>query len=157
MTISREQATTAPSVAIVAAEWNDFIVSKLIAGSLETLALHGMTADHVPVYRCPGSFEIPITAQRVIEATGVHAVICLGVVIKGDTAHFEYVSEPLAHGLMQVSLATGIPCIFGVLTTYTLDQALERAGGAFGNKGAEAAETALSMIRVLASVHRNGQ
>lgn len=157
MTSSHEASKVAPTIAIVAAEWNNFIVSKLIAGSLETLAQRGIRSEEVPVYRCPGSFEIPVTAQRVIAGGSVQAVICLGVVIKGDTAHFEYVSEPLAHGLMQVSLSTGIPCIFGVLTTYTIDQALERAGGALGNKGAEAAETALSMIRLLSSVHHGGQ
>jgi 6,7-dimethyl-8-ribityllumazine synthase len=156
-TIQAAQNEATPSVAIVAAEWNDFIVTKLITGAQEVLSNYGIKPDTVPVYRCPGSFEIPLTAQHVIRSTDVRAVICLGVVIKGDTAHFEYVSEPLAHGLMSVSLETGVPCIFGVLTTYTMEQALERAGGSFGNKGAEAAETALRMISLLRSASVSSQ
>jgi len=143
---------TPPRIAIVAAEWNDFIVSKLIAGAYEALAEHGLHASTVPLYRCPGSFEIPITARHVIRCGSFDAVICLGVVIKGDTAHFEYVSEPVAHGLMQLSLETGKPCIFGVLTTYTIEQATERAGGSLGNKGSEAAITALKTIATINSI-----
>jgi 6,7-dimethyl-8-ribityllumazine synthase len=141
-----------PNIAIVAAEWNDFIVSRLIEGALTSLEQHGIAREFVPVVRCPGSFEVPLVAKRVIATQKPDAVICLGVVIKGETAHFEYVCEPVAHALMEISLTTGIPCLFGVLMTHTIEQATARADGAMGNKGAECAEAALSLVHTLRSL-----
>jgi len=141
-----------PKIVIVAAEWHDFIVRKLIDGARETLERHDIPIDNVQVVRSPGSFEIPLVTKQVITALHPDAVICLGVVVKGDTAPFEYVCEPVAHALMDLSLQTGVPCLFGVLMTYTLEQAQERAGGTMGNKGAECAEAALSVLKTLRSL-----
>lgn len=140
-----------PKIVIVAAEWHDFIVRKLIEGACETLNRHRISDFHV--VRSPGSFEIPLLTKQVISSLRPDAVICLGVVVKGDTAHFEYVCEPVAHALMEISLQTAVPCLFGILMTYTLEQALERAGGAMGNKGSECAEAAVSLVNVLRSLH----
>lgn len=136
-------------IGIVAALWNDFITGKLLEGALETLQLHGVHEDDVTVVRCPGSFEIPIVASTMAESGCYDAIVTLGVIIKGDTAHFEYVSGPVADSIARISVDTGIPCVFGVLTTYTIEQAQERAGGGMGNKGAEAAVVALQMASIL--------
>lgn len=142
-----------PSIAIVAAEWHDYIVRRLLEGALSTLEQHGIRPDDVLVVRCPGSFEIPLVARNVIVSRQPDAVLCLGVVVKGDTAHFEYVCDPLAHALMDVSLEMNVPCLFGVLMTYTMEQAEQRAGGSMGNKGAECAEAALRLVSTLRMIH----
>lgn len=146
--------TTSLRIGIVAAEWNDFIVSKLIAGATEALAEHGVPADNVTLVRCPGSFEIPVVASAMAGSGRYDAVIALGVVIRGETAHFEYVSGPVAYGLANISVATGVPCVFGVLTTENIEQALDRAGGNFGNKGAEAVSAAIKTVAALHEVRR---
>jgi 6,7-dimethyl-8-ribityllumazine synthase len=132
-------------VAIVAGRFNDHVTKPLLAGALDTLRDLGV--DDAPVYWVPGAFEIPLVAQGL--AHSFDAVICLGAVIRGDTAHFDYVAGQCAAGIQQVALATGTPVIFGVLTTDDLDQAMARAGGEHGHKGSEAARTAVEMVSLL--------
>jgi 6,7-dimethyl-8-ribityllumazine synthase len=117
-----------------------------------TLREHGVVGDDAPVLRVPGAFELPVVAKRLAESGEWDAVICLGAVIRGDTPHFDYVAGECAAGLARVALDTGVPVVFGVLTTDDLDQALARAGGAEGNKGAEAAATALETAALLRSL-----
>ena len=136
-------------IAIVAGRFNRDVTAPLLEGALATLAAQGVEADAVPICWVPGAFERPHTAQRLAASGAVDAVICLGAVIKGDTAHFEYVAGPCAHGIAAAALETGVPIAFGVLTTNDEAQALARAGGAEGNKGAEAAATAIEMVDLL--------
>ena len=136
-------------VAIVAGRFNVHVSEPLLAGAQATLAEHGLDPDAVPVVWVPGAFEIPLTAKRLAASGTVDAVICVGAVIKGETAHFEYVAGPCAAGIAQAALDTGVPVSFGVLTTHDERQALDRAGGPAGNKGAEAARTALEMVALL--------
>ncbi len=131
--------------AIVASRFNDHVTKPLLVGAIDTLRDLGV--DDVPVYWVPGAFEIPLVAQRLTPS--YDAVICLGAVIRGDTAHFDYVAGQCAAGIQQVALATGTPVIFGVLTTDDLDQAMARAGGEHGHKGSEAARTAVEMVSLL--------
>jgi 6,7-dimethyl-8-ribityllumazine synthase len=139
-------------VAIVAGRFNEHVTRPLLAGAQNTLAAHGLDPDAVPVVWVPGAFEIPLTAKRLAASGTVDAVICVGAVIKGETAHFEYVAGPCAAGIAQAALDTGVPVAFGVLTTHDERQALDRAGGPAGNKGAEAARTALEMVALLRSL-----
>jgi 6,7-dimethyl-8-ribityllumazine synthase len=136
-------------IAVVAGRFNAQVTQPLLDGALATLADHGLDTDSVPVCWVPGAFEIPLTAKRLAASGTVDAVICLGAVIRGDTAHFEYVAGPCASGIAQAALETGVPIAFGVLTTNDERQALERAGGPAGNKGAEAAATAIEMVALL--------
>ena len=133
--------------AIVSAKYNRAITDQLLAGALDTLTRHNVPEDAVDVIRVPGAFELPMAAQ--CAAGQVAAVITLGAVIRGGTPHFEYICTQCAHGLMQVSLNQDLPVIFGVLTTDTLEQAVERTGGSEGHKGAEAAIAALEMVTLL--------
>jgi 6,7-dimethyl-8-ribityllumazine synthase len=134
---------------LVAARFNTFIVEHLVEGALDGLARHGVSADAVDVVRVPGSFEIPLTAQRLASSGKYVAVICLGAVIRGDTDHYDHVAGEAAKGVAQAALATGVPVIFGVLTCDTLEQAINRAGAKAGNKGFEAALTAIEMVNLL--------
>lgn len=136
-------------VAIVVARFNDHVTSLLEAGAIAELATHGIEGDDAPVFRVPGAFELPVVAKRLAEAGEWDAVVCIGAVIRGDTPHFEYVAGECAAGLARVALDTGVPVVFGVLTVDDLDQALARAGGVEGNKGAEAAATALETAALL--------
>ncbi len=136
-------------LAIVAGRFNDHVTAPLLDGALATLAAAGLDPDRVPVHWVPGAFELPLVAKRLAASGAVDAVICLGAVIRGDTAHFEYVAGPCAAGLAQSALDTGVPIAFGVLTTNDEQQALDRAGGCEGNKGAEAAATAVEMVTLL--------
>jgi len=136
-------------VAIVAARFNEPITNALVEGALEGLSRAGVADDDVTVAWVPGAFEIPIVAQRFATEGGVDAVICLGAVIRGETAHFELVANEAARGIAEVGRRTGVPCIFEVLATETLAQAQARCGGAHGNKGYEAAAVALEMVRLL--------
>ena len=129
-------------IGIVAARYNQEIVDALLEGALATLKEHGARAE--PVLSVPGSFEIPMAAQALADKGDVDAVICLGCVIKGETAHFEHVAEAAAKGILDVALESGVPCVFGVLTTYTEEQARARK-----DKGREAAETAIEMANLL--------
>ena len=136
-------------IAVVAARFNEMITGKLVEGALAGLAKHGVGADDVDVAWVPGAFEIPLVASRMARTRRYAAVICLGAVIRGDTAHFELVANESARGIAQVALDTGVPVIFEVLATDDLAQAEARAGGTHGNKGWEAAEAALEMAWLL--------
>ncbi len=138
--------------AIVAGRFNDHVTKPLLEGALATFDECGADPDSVPVHWVPGAFEVPLVARRLAASGTVDAVVCLGAVIRGDTAHFDYVAGPCAYGVARVALDTGIPVIFGVLTTDNLEQAMDRAGGCEGNKGAEAAATAIEMVALLRSL-----
>jgi len=136
-------------LAIVAGRFNGDVTKLLLAGALDELRDRGLDPAGVPVVWVPGAFEIPLAAKRLAESGEVDAVVCVGAVIRGDTPHFEYVASECAAGISRVALDTGVPIAFGVLTTDHLDQALARAGGVEGNKGAEAAATAVEMVDLL--------
>jgi len=139
--------------ALVVARFNALVTESLLAGCRDTLARHGVPDDRVDVAWVPGSFEIPLTARRLAASGRYAAVICLGCVIRGETAHFDYVAGQAASGVMQVALATGVPVIFGILTTDTVEQALDRAGLKGGNKGADAALAAIEMVNLLSRLN----
>ena len=134
--------------AIVVSRFNSFITDRLLEGALDTLKRHGVDLDDVSVFRTPGSYEIPSTAKRLADTGKFNAIICLGAVIRGATPHFDYVAGESASGIAQVSYATGIPTIFGIITTDTINQAIERAGAKAGNKGSEAATAAIEVINL---------
>jgi 6,7-dimethyl-8-ribityllumazine synthase len=129
--------------AIIVGRFNSFIVERLLEGALDALRRHGAADSDIMVVRVPGAFEIPLTAQRVATRNECDAIICLGAVIRGATPHFDYVAGEVSKGIAQVSLSTGVPIAFGVLTTDTVEQAVERAGTKAGNKGFDAAMTAI--------------
>jgi 6,7-dimethyl-8-ribityllumazine synthase len=131
--------------AIILSRFNEFIGNRLLEGALACLKEHNYTDDSIQIVKVPGAFEIPLVADKLAASKKYDAIICLGAVIKGETAHFEYVSENAAGGIAQVSLKYGLPVIFGVLTTYTVEQAEERSGTKSGNNGWEAALTAIEM------------
>lgn len=133
---------------IVAARFNELITKSLVESALSVYQEQGL-ADTVDVVWVPGAFEIPVAAARAARSKRYASIICLGAVIRGETAHFEYVAGPCASGLMSIGIETGVPTIFGVLTTNTVEQALNRAGLKLGNKGAEAAHTAITMVKTL--------
>ncbi|MDA5107414.1 MULTISPECIES: 6,7-dimethyl-8-ribityllumazine synthase [Brevibacillus] len=135
-------------VGIVAARFNELIVSKLLGGALDALKRHGVEEANVDVAWVPGAFEIPLIAKRMAESGRYDAVVTLGAVIRGATPHFDYVCSECAKGVASISLATGVPVIFGVLTTDSIEQAIERAGTKAGNKGWEAAAAAIEMANL---------
>ena len=136
-------------VALVAARFNDFITSKLVEGALDALKRHGAAEQNLTVVWVPGSFEIPLVSRKVAASGKYDAVIALGAVIRGATSHFDYVAAEVSKGVAQVTLETGVPVIFGVLTTDTIEQAIERAGTKAGNKGSDAAMAAMEMVDLL--------
>ena len=138
--------------AIVISKFNEFISSKLLDGAEDALLQHGVNEDDVSAFWVPGSFEVPAVASRLAESKKFDAVICLGTVIKGDTPHFDYVSAEVTKGVAQVSLDSKIPCIFGVITADTLEQAIDRAGAKSGNKGRDAALSAIEMANLYKKV-----
>lgn len=135
--------------AICAARFNDFIVDKLIGGAVDYLVRHGCDRDDITLVRIPGAFEMPLVAKKLAGAAKYDAIVCLGAVIRGSTPHFDFVASECAKGLAQVSLDSGVPVGFGVLTCDTLEQAIERAGSKAGNKGVDAAAAALETIQVM--------
>jgi 6,7-dimethyl-8-ribityllumazine synthase len=137
---------------VVAARFNEFITNKLLGGAMDALTRHGAAADNIEVAWVPGAFEIPLVAQKMAESKKYDAVICLGAVIRGSTSHFDYVCAEVSKGVAQVGLASGVPTIFGVLTTETIEQAVERAGTKAGNKGFDAAVSAIEMANLLKSL-----
>jgi len=139
-------------IAIVVSRFNDFITDRLLAGAQEALREHGVPDDAVELLRVPGAFEIAMAAQRVAETGRVHAVVCLGCLIRGGTPHFEYISSACAHAISAAAAATGVPMSFGVLTTNSVEEAVERAGPGDANKGREAALAALEMARLFKSL-----
>jgi len=134
---------------IVASRFNDLITRRLLDGALDTLTRHGAADDSIHVAWVPGGFELALTAQRLAESGRYDAIICLGAVIRGATPHFEYVAAETAKGIAQVSLRTGLPIIYGVVTTDTIEQAIERAGTKAGNRGTDAARSAIEMVNLL--------
>jgi len=134
---------------IVAARFNDFITGRLLEGALDGLQRHGVDESDIEVVKVPGSYEIPLAAKMMAMSKKYNAVICLGAVIRGATPHFEYVSAEVSKGVAAVSMDTGVPVIFGVLTTDTIEQAIERAGTKSGNKGWDAAMSAIEMANVV--------
>lgn len=143
-------------VAVVVARFNELVTSKLLEGALRGLESHGVATDDILVAWVPGSFEIPLVARAFAVSGHVDAVVCLGAVIRGETAHFELVANEAARGIADVARDTGVPCIFEVLATDDLEQAQARAGGAHGNKGWEAATAALEMVALLGAVREEG-
>jgi 6,7-dimethyl-8-ribityllumazine synthase len=141
---------------IVVSRFNDVVSTPLLEGAVEALELHGASADDIAIAWVPGAFEIPIEAREIAERGGVDAVVCLGAVIRGETAHFDYVAGEAARGTASVHATTGVPATFGVLTVDTLEQAMDRAGGKHGNKGAEVAVSAIEMVSLLRELRELG-
>ena len=136
-------------IGIVAARFNEFITNKLVSGAIDALKRHGVSDENITLAWVPGAFEIPLGAQKMANSHNFDAVICLGAVIRGSTPHFDYVAGEVTKGVAQVSLRTGVPIIFGVLTTENIEQAIERAGTKAGNKGFDAAMPAIEMANLL--------
>ena len=139
-------------IGIVASRFNEFITNKLLEGAIDALKRHGVADGDIAVAWVPGAFEIPVVAKKMAESGKYDAVICVGAVIRGSTAHFEYVASEVSKGIANVGLHTGVPTMFGVLTTENIEQAIERAGTKAGNKGFEAAEGAIEMANLLRSM-----
>ncbi|HOW72719.1 MAG TPA: 6,7-dimethyl-8-ribityllumazine synthase [Phycisphaerae bacterium] len=138
--------------AIVVSRFNEFISSRLLGGATDALERHGCAAGDITVIWVPGAWEVPMTARKAVGSGRFDAVICLGCVIRGETPHFDYVANEAAKGIAQVGLESGMPVVFGVLTADTLEQAINRAGAKAGNKGADAAMTAIEMVNVYAKL-----
>ncbi len=134
--------------AIVVSRWNDFLTSKLVEGSLDALERLGADEKSIEIFKVPGSFELPLIAKKVCESKKFDAVICLGVVIRGQTPHFDYVAGEAAKGIGQVGMQFGLPVMFGVITADTLEQAIDRSGVKVGNKGFEAAMSAVELVNL---------
>jgi len=139
-------------IAVVASRFNDFFTRELMDGALDCLRRHGVSEDDIDTAWVPGGFEIPIAAKRFVQTERYAAVICVGCIIQGDTPHFHYVSSEVTKGIAQVSLDSSIPVVYGIVTAETLDQAIERSGTKAGNKGFDAALTALEMIDLCAEI-----
>jgi 6,7-dimethyl-8-ribityllumazine synthase len=135
--------------AVICARFNDFITDRLLVGALDALKRSGATAEHIEIVKVPGSWELPLAAKTLAASKRHDAIVALGAVIRGETPHFDHVAAQTANGLAAVQLETGIPIAFGVLTTNTLEQAIDRAGGKNGNKGYDAARTAIEMADLL--------
>ena len=139
-------------IAIVVSRWNDIITQRLLDGALDTLARHGVQPADVDVAWAPGSFELTIVAKKFSESGRYQAVIALGCVIRGSTSHYDHVTSGVTSGIAQVGIQTGVPCIFGVVTTESIEQAIERAGSKMGNKGSEAAMASIEMATLLRQI-----
>ncbi len=144
-------------LAIVAARFNEYVVDHLLAAALDTWKQLGGKDEHLTVCRVPGSFELPVTARKLAESCDVAAVICLGCVIRGETDHYDHVVEQTAKGIKDVNVLTGVPCVFGVLTCDTLEQAVQRAGAKMGNAGRSAMMTGVEMANLLEALDENAQ
>jgi len=134
---------------VVVSRWNSFITERMLAGALDALTRHGAREDDVQVVRVPGTWEIPVAAQRLAKSGKADAVVCVGCLIRGATPHFEYLAAEVTKGLAQISLETGVPVTYGITTVENIEQAIERAGSKAGNKGADAALAAIEMANVL--------
>lgn len=140
---------TGLKIGIVVSRWNDFMGSKLLEGAKDTLIRHDVSADDIDIAYVPGSFEIPIAAMKMANSKRYDAIICLGVLIRGSTPHFDYIASEASKGIAQTSWQSGIPVAFGVITTESIEQAIERSGSKAGNKGVEAAMAAIEMANLL--------
>lgn len=139
-------------IGIIASRFNEFITSKLVSGAQDSLTRHGVADDDISVAWVPGAFEIPVIAKKMASSGQYDAVICLGAVIRGATSHYDYVCNEVSKGIAAVSLETGLPVLFGILTTDTIEQAIERAGTKAGNKGTDCAMSALEMINLMKNI-----
>jgi len=139
-------------IAIVASRFNEFITSKLVSGAEDALVRHDIDTENIDLVWVPGAFEIPLAAKKLADSRRYDAVICVGAVIRGSTTHYDYVCAEVSKGIAQVSLSSGIPVLFGVLTTENIEQAIERAGTKAGNKGYDCAMSALEMISLLKKI-----
>ncbi len=140
--------------ALVVSRFNDFITEKLASGALDALERSGANGEDIDIVKVPGAFEVPLIAKKLVQSNRYHAVICLGAVIRGATPHFDYVSAEVSKGIAMVGLDAEIPVIFGIVTTDTIEQAIERAGTKAGNKGWSAAITAIEMVNLMDAVDR---
>jgi len=147
---------TDESIAIVVSRFNDLVTNRLLEGALSTIRRHGGSEDRVTIVRVPGSFEIPLVADRLAHSGKFNAVVCLGAVIQGQTTHHEYINQQVAAGLMKASQSSGIPVTFGILTCETMEQALDRSGGKVGNKGDEATLAAIETLSALGQLRDCG-
>ncbi|PMP76065.1 MAG: 6,7-dimethyl-8-ribityllumazine synthase [Sulfurihydrogenibium sp.] len=138
--------------AIVVSRFNNLITERLLEGALDCILRHNGSQENIDIVRVPGSFEIPLVAKKLAKSRKYDAVICLGAVIRGDTPHFDYVANEVTKGIAQVSLETEVPISYGILTTDTIEQAIERAGTKMGNKGFDAALTAIEMVNVIKQI-----
>ena len=138
---------------IVASRFNEFITNKLVSGALDELKRHGVSDNNIDIVWCPGAFEIPLVAKKCAASGNYSAVITLGAVIKGSTSHYDYVCAEVSKGVASVGLETGVPVIFGVLTTDNIEQAIERAGTKSGNKGSDAAKSAIEMASLMGKIN----
>lgn len=134
---------------IVVSRWNSFITERMLAGALDTLIRHGASEERIEVARVPGTWEIPVAAQKMANSGRFHAVICIGCLIRGSTPHFDYLAAEVTKGIGAISLQTGLPLTYGVITVENIEQAIERAGSKAGNKGAEAAVAAIEMANLM--------
>ena len=139
-------------IGIVASRFNEFITTKLLGGATDALLRHGVKDDDITVAWVPGAFEIPLIAEKMAQSKKYDAVICVGAVIRGNTSHYDYVCSEVSKGIAQVSLANDLPVMFGVLTTDTIEQAIERAGTKAGNKGFECAQGAIEMVNLIREI-----
>ncbi|MFN5059983.1 MAG: 6,7-dimethyl-8-ribityllumazine synthase [Chloroflexota bacterium] len=139
-------------IAIVVSRWNDIITQRLLDGALDGLARHGVDTETVDIAWVPGSFELPVVAKKFAASKRYDAVIALGCVIRGSTSHYDHVTAGVTSGIAQIGLQTGVPCIFGLVTTETIEQAIERAGSKMGNKGFEAATAAIEMATLMQQI-----
>jgi 6,7-dimethyl-8-ribityllumazine synthase len=139
-------------IGIIASRFNEFITSKLVSGAEDCLKRHGVNDDDISVAWVPGAFEIPVIAKRMAASGKYDAVICVGAVIRGATSHYDYVCNEVSKGIASVSLETGVPVLFGILTTDTIEQAIERAGTKAGNKGTDCAMSALEMVNLIKNI-----
>lgn len=142
--------------ALAVSRFNEFVTSKLVTGAVDTLVRHGAKDDQITCAYAPGAFELPLLARKLAASRKFDAVVCIGCVIRGQTPHFEFVAGEAAKGIAQVAASTGVPVTFGVVTTDTLEQAVDRAGGKVGNKGADAALSAIEMVSLLRQVPAEG-
>lgn len=148
-TIEGKLTTQGEKFCIVISRFNEFIGSKLLSGAVDELVRHGIDENDITVVWAPGAFEIPLLTKKLAKSNNYNAIIALGAIIKGSTPHFDYVSAELSKGIASVSLETGIPVVFGVLTTDNIEQAIERAGTKAGNKGSDAAKAAIEMANLI--------
>lgn len=151
-TIEGHLTATGIKTALVVSRFNSFITERLLEGALDALVRHGASGDDQTVVRVPGAWEIPLVAKRLVDSGAYDAVIAIGAVIRGSTPHFDMVASEVSKGVAQASLQSGVPVAFGVLTTDTIEQAIERAGTKAGNKGAEAAMAAVEMVQILRQI-----
>lgn len=139
-------------VAVVVSRFNGFVTDKLLSGAVDGLVRNGVSENNIAVFRCPGAFEIPAVARKIVESNKHDAIICLGAVIRGETPHFDYIAAESAKGVGQLSLSSKVPVVYGILTTDTMEQAVDRAGGKAGNKGFDAALSAIEMVNLFKNI-----